>query len=91
MKQSHRTFKHESLQDRKTIKKILKSIIRGVGKGVISFRDGDRQFEMKPQGLLHFKLAASQQRERNRLVIEISWQSKKRGLKKESILSISSK
>ena len=91
MKQKKKSFQHESLQDVKTINKLLKSLIRGISKGVITFRDGAREIEMKPQGLLHLKLKATENEGRNQLTIQISWQTSEKRLKKGKALFVSSR
>jgi len=67
-------FRHESLQDRKTIRKLLASITDGLEKGELTFSDGDNQIVMSPDGLLHLKLSASKEEGRNRINIRITWQ-----------------
>ncbi len=67
-------FRHESLQDSKTIHKLLQSVTDGLEKGELSFSDGDNQIVMSPDGLLHLKLSASKEDGRNRVNIRITWQ-----------------
>lgn len=74
MRDNKKRFKHESLQDTDTIRELLKAITKGIAKGKISFSDEDNEMIMEPQGLLNLKLSASQEENRNRLAIRISWQ-----------------
>lgn len=74
MRDNKKRFKHESLQDTETIRELLKAITKGIAKGKISFSDEDDEMIMEPQGLLNLKLSASQEENRNRLAIRISWQ-----------------
>lgn len=74
MRDNKKRFKHESLQDTDTIRELLKAITKGIAKGKISFSDEDDEMIMEPQGLLNLKLSASQEENRNRLAIRISWQ-----------------
>ncbi|MBN4077176.1 amphi-Trp domain-containing protein [Mariprofundus ferrooxydans] len=67
-------FRHESLQESKTIRKLLTSITDGLEKGELTFSDGDHQIIMSPNGLLHLKLSASKEDGRNRVNIRVTWQ-----------------
>ncbi|MCW8963644.1 MAG: amphi-Trp domain-containing protein [Gammaproteobacteria bacterium] len=90
MRQSKNSFRHDSLQDTKSIRKILEAVTEGIEKGKLVFSDEDDKIVMKPDGLLELKLTASQEDNRQRVNIRISWQeeSKKKGSKKR--LSVSS-
>ncbi|MDQ6996948.1 MAG: amphi-Trp domain-containing protein [Mariprofundus sp.] len=74
MQREKNIFRHESLQDGKTIRKLLASITDGLGNGKLTFSDGDDQMIMTPEGLLHLKLSASKEEGRNRVSIRLSWQ-----------------
>jgi amphi-Trp domain-containing protein len=74
MRQSKNSFRHESLQDAKTIQDILKSLSRGIAKGKLSFSDEDGEIVMEPEGLLNLKVTASQDDGRHRVNIRITWQ-----------------
>ena len=74
MQHDKNTFRHESLQDRKSIQQILKAVQQGLSKGRLQFEDEDGLIEMRPKGLLHLKLSASAEDGGNRLNIRISWQ-----------------
>jgi amphi-Trp domain-containing protein len=74
MRQSKNSFRHESLQDAKTIQDILTSITRGINKGKLTFSDQDGEIIMAPEGLLNLKVTASQEESRQRISIRISWQ-----------------
>ncbi len=68
------SFRHESIQDGKTIQDILKAINKGLAKGKLTLSDDNGELEMVPQGLLNLKLSASQDSGLNKLKIHISWQ-----------------
>ena len=72
MKQNSR-FTHESLQDQDSIRELLKAISNGISKGKIVLEDEDGVLTMEPEGLLNLKVTASQDEERNRLNIRITW------------------
>ncbi len=74
MRNGKRSFRHQSLQDEKTIQDILKSIASGLARGKITFSDEDEKIVMRPEGLLDLKLTATQEENRNRFNIRLSWQ-----------------
>jgi len=90
MRQGKISFRHESLQDRKTIRDILAAINQGIGKGKLSFSDEDDRIVMEPRGLLHLKLTASQEDDRQRIDIRITWQKENRQTKKNKTLAVTS-
>ena len=84
------SFRHESLQDGKSIRGILKAISNGLAEGKLSFSDDEDEISMEPEGLLHLKLTATQESGRHRINIRISWQVESEPAKKKA-LSISAK
>jgi len=90
MRQNKNSFRHDSLQDTKSISRILEAVTDGIAKGKLVFSDEDDKIVMKPDGLLELKVTASQEDNRQRVNIRISWQeeSKTKGRKKR--LSVSS-
>ncbi|MGD8568003.1 MAG: amphi-Trp domain-containing protein [Gammaproteobacteria bacterium] len=85
MRQSKNSFRHESLQDPKTIQDILKSITKGIGKGKLSFSDEDGEIDMEPQGLLNLKVTANQDNSKHRLNIRITWQTDEQARQKKPL------
>ncbi|NOR41315.1 MAG: amphi-Trp domain-containing protein [Gammaproteobacteria bacterium] len=88
MRSRKKSFRHQSLQDEKSIQDILKSIAKGIAKGKITFSDEDEKIIMKPEGLLDLKVTATQEENRNRFNIRISWQVEDDGDKKKKSLSV---
>jgi amphi-Trp domain-containing protein len=78
MKTGKLSFRHESLQDAKTIKGILKAFTDGLASGKLGFSDDDDSIELKPGGLMNLKITASQEDSMNRVNIRITWQSKEK-------------
>ena len=74
MKKNKADFRHESIQDNKSILAILKSITKGIEKKEITFSDEDDTIIMHPKGLLDLKISASQDGNDNRVNIRIKWQ-----------------
>jgi amphi-Trp domain-containing protein len=67
------SFRHESLQDSKTIAELLKAITKGLAKGKLTFSDEDGEIVLEPEGLLNLKVTADQEEMRHRLNIRITW------------------
>lgn len=66
-------FEHDSLQDRKSIRKYLKAIMDGVGKGTLSLADEKGEVSLNPDGLLHLSVQVRGDRDRRHLAISIDW------------------
>ncbi|MEJ8475702.1 amphi-Trp domain-containing protein [Roseibium algae] len=66
-------FKHESLQDRKTIQSLLTAINRGIAKGELHFSDETGEITLEPKDLLNLKVTATKDEGRCRLDVRISW------------------
>lgn len=86
MRQNKNNFRHESLQDSKTIQEILKSITKGIAKGKLSLSDEDGEIVLKPEGLLNLKVTASQDESRHRLNIRVTWQAEEKVKQKKPLL-----
>lgn len=76
MRQEKISFKHESLQDAKTIREIIKSISTGIAEGKLTFSDEDDEISLKPKGLLRLKVTASQGANKNKVSVSFSWYNK---------------
>jgi amphi-Trp domain-containing protein len=88
MRNGKKNFRHQSLQDEKSIQDILKAITSGIAKGKITFSDEDEKIVMRPEGLLDLKITAAQEDNRNRFNIRISWQVDDSREKKKKSLSV---
>ena len=88
MKRRKKSFRHQSLQDEHSIQEILKAISSGIAKGKITFSDEDEKIIMRPEGLLELKVTATQDNNRNRFNIRISWQVDDDGEKKVKSLTV---
>ena len=88
MRSGKRSFRHQSLHDAKSIEDILKSITSGIARGKITFSDEDEKIVMRPEGLLDLKVTATQEDNRNRFNIRISWQLEDDSDKKKKSLSV---
>ena len=91
MKRKKNSFRHESLQNRDSMQAILKALTEGIAKGKLSFSDDDDSISMTPDGLLNLKLSVSQEDNRNRINLRITWEDRQKKALKNSRLSVSSK
>lgn len=91
MRQSKKNFRHESLQDRDSIQAILKAITQGVAKGKLTLSDEEGEMVLNPDGLLQLKVTATQDTDRHRLNLRITWQAEERQLKPGKTLKVKSK
>ncbi|MDT8282436.1 MAG: amphi-Trp domain-containing protein [Gammaproteobacteria bacterium] len=66
-------FKHESLQDRKTIIRYLKAINDGIAKGALSFADDSNEITLTPQGVIRLKVNVLRQDNTRELQILFNW------------------
>ncbi|PRY20948.1 amphi-Trp domain-containing protein [Aliiruegeria haliotis] len=66
-------FRHESLQSRKTIKALLESITKGLGKGELTLSDEDGAITLEPDGLLTLRIRAERAEGNCRLDLRVTW------------------
>jgi amphi-Trp domain-containing protein len=91
MRQGKKSFRHESLQDAASIQEILAAISDGIVRGKVTFSDSDDKIVMRPEGLLHMKVTASQEEDRDRISIRVSWQVEDKQGKKKKPLKVNAK
>ena len=72
MKQNTR-FRHESLQDRKSVERLLKALVNGIVSGKIVLEDADGTMVMEPEGLANLKISAVQDEDKNRIDLRLTW------------------
>jgi amphi-Trp domain-containing protein len=91
MKRRKNSFRHESLQNRDSIQAILKALTEGIAKGKVTVSDDDDSISITPDGLLNLKLIVSQEDNRNRINLRITWDDQKEEALKKSRLSVRAK
>ena len=91
MKRKKNSFRHESLQNRDSIQAILNALTEGIARGKVTFSDDDDNISMTPDGLLNLKLTVSQEENRNRINLRITWEDRKKKNIKKSRLSVRAK
>ena len=85
MAQIKNSFKHESLQDQKSIQDILKAVTKGIAKGELVFSDDEGEIVLQPEGLLALKVSARQEDGQNRVDIRIRWQSEEQEIQRKPL------
>ncbi len=73
MSQPDGKFRHESLQDRKTIKALLAALTKGIGAGEITLSDGDKDLILPVEGLMTLRIKADRSDGACRVDLRISW------------------
>ena len=81
-------FHYQSLQDSRSIQAILKAVTAGIAKGKLTFSDEDEKIVMRPEGMLELKISATQEGDRNRFNIRVSWQTDSGRTDKKKTLSV---
>ncbi len=87
MKPVKKSFRHESLQDSKTLQTLLNAITEGLAKGKLKFSDEDDEILFHPEGLMRLKLSASQDNHRQSFNLKVSWELDK-GKTKNKMLKV---
>lgn len=82
MLEQKKRFRHESLQDKKSIQDMLNALAKGIAKGELTFSDEEGKMVMLPKDLLNVKLTASENDEHKRIDIRISWYSEEEPAKR---------
>jgi amphi-Trp domain-containing protein len=78
-------FKHESLQDPKSISQYLKALIEGLESGRVDLSDDNGQVVLHPTGLLGLELRARRRGNRSKLQFKLSWTEDKSRARAESL------
>jgi amphi-Trp domain-containing protein len=91
MRQGKKIFRHESLQDRESIQAILKAITQGVAKGKLTLSDEEDEMVLNPDGLLQLKVTATQDTDRHRINLRITWQAESEPMKSGKTLKVKTK
>lgn len=67
------SFRHESIQNRKSIKALLDAITKGIGKGELTLSDDGDVLVLQPEGLMTLRIKADRSDGANRLDLRLSW------------------
>ncbi|MEM9635339.1 MAG: amphi-Trp domain-containing protein [Pseudomonadota bacterium] len=67
------SFRHESIQSRKSIKALLEAVTKGIGKGELTLGDGEDELVMEPGGLITLRVRAERSNGSNRIDLRLTW------------------
>ncbi|WP_428526770.1 amphi-Trp domain-containing protein [Roseibium sp.] len=82
------SFRHESLQSRKSIKALLEAVTKGIGKGELTLSDGDEEIVLEPGGLITVRVRADRANGSNRLDLRLTWTESTEAQKPKSDLKV---
>ncbi len=77
-------FKHESLQDLKSIRQYLVAITEGLAAGKVDLSDDNGQLALHPSGLINLELRAKRRGNQAKLQLKLTWTEDK-GTRAESL------
>lgn len=66
-------FRHQSLQDKKSIQRMLDAVKRGITKGELEFGDDTGEIVLEPKGLMTLRVTATVEDDQSRLDLRITW------------------
>jgi len=66
-------FRHQSLQDKKSIQKLLDAVKRGIAKGELQFGDDTGEITLEPKGLMNLRVTATNEDGQSRLDLRVTW------------------
>jgi len=78
-------FKHESLQDLRSIGQYLKALTEGIESGRVELADDNGQLMLHPFGLLNLELRAKRRGNRAKLQLKLTWTEDKAKAKADSL------
>lgn len=78
-------FKHESLQDLKSIGQYLKALTEGIESGRVELSDDNGQLVLHPFGLLNLELRAKRRGHQAKLQLKLTWTEEKARPKADSL------
>lgn len=83
---SQKEFKHESIQDVKSITKYLDELSKGIANNELLFSNSEEQVVLSPNGLIDFELRVKTKNDKTKLEIRLSWSEKESKLQSDSLL-----
>ncbi len=86
MPESIAEFKHESIQDRQSIVKYLKTLWEGIENGRIVFDSEEEEIELVPSDLITLKLRVVRAEDRSRINLQFSWKAKSGSTKSGNLI-----
>jgi len=84
-------FRHDSLQDRKTIKTLIDAISKGLAKGELSLSDEDGEIVLTPEGLLTLRIRAERNDGHCKVDFRVSWTERDADLQEKNAPKVKSR
>ncbi|HLT38758.1 MAG TPA: amphi-Trp domain-containing protein [Enhygromyxa sp.] len=66
-------FRHESVQDRRSIVKYLQALTAGIENGHLELGTSEHMLELEPGGLLELEVLAKRKAGKVKLVVKLHW------------------
>lgn len=66
-------FRHESVQDRRSIVRYLQALTAGIEQGHIELGTADNMLSLEPEGMLELQVRAKRKRGKVKLSIKLNW------------------
>ncbi|WP_425049256.1 amphi-Trp domain-containing protein [Psychromarinibacter sp. S121] len=73
MSDDNARFRHESLQDAKTIKTLLTALSKGFSKGEMTLGDEDEELVLKVDGLMNVRIKGEREDGRCEFSLRVRW------------------
>ena len=73
MTRKDRDFRHQSLQDPRSLAEYLAALAEGFTKGSLQFRDDAGEIMLEPSGLIRFDLSASRKSGQQGVTLKFTW------------------
>jgi amphi-Trp domain-containing protein len=71
--ETQKDFQHESIEDRESIIKYLKTLSDGFRKGQVEFRSGRNNIVLEPTGLIQIEIKVKNHNRKSKLSIKFVW------------------
>ena len=84
MANSDGKFRHESLQDQKTVKALLEALTKGIRKGELTLSDGDDELTLPLDKLMTLRIKANRAGGKCEVDLRLTWTEKQDGPAKSS-------
>ncbi|MEM8632404.1 MAG: amphi-Trp domain-containing protein [Pseudomonadota bacterium] len=85
---SESKFRHDTLENRKTIRAYLDALAKGIGKGEVSFSNDDGKLVLHPEDLLTLVIKAERADGACKMDLRISWTETPKEPKKKGNLKV---
>ena len=77
-------FQHEALLESQGVQGILKALARGLDKEQLDFSDDhEGEISLSPEGLLHVKVRARDEGDRQQFEIKVRWEKRPKSVSKK--------